>query len=215
MVKYCAFVLLICGFLLTACQNSDKSDSGSNGKNSNNSSGSSGEKTSGKSAGAKNTDTSDENSESYAPPVFNGTTKKSSKRNNLETSAVLDDVRTGRHDGFDRVVFEFKGAEMPGYYLEYIGEPITQCGSGTKIDLTGNGGLEIRFSPAQAHTDAGQPTIFFSDNEQNPNYSIVKKLKSTCDFEGNVTWVVGVSKANKYRVLTLEKPTRLAVDVEH
>ena len=174
-----------------------------------------GEKAGGGSDVSKNNDTSDKNSESYAPPVFNGTTKKTSKRNNLDSPAVLADVRTGKHEGFDRVVFEFKGPEMPGYFIEYIGEPITQCGSGTKIELTGNGGLEIRFSPAQAHTDAGQPTIFFSDNEQNPSFPVVRKLKSACDFEGNVTWVVGVSKANKYRVLTLENPTRLAVDIEH
>jgi len=157
----------------------------------------------------------DESSDNYAPPVFNGTTKKTRKTNALENPAVLGDVRTGRHKDFDRVVFEFKGSEMPGYYIEYIGEPITQCGSGSKVELTGNGGLEIRFTPAQAHTDSGQPTIFFSDNEQNPSYDLIKKVKSTCDFEGNVTWVVGVSKANNYRVFELENPTRLAVDIEH
>ncbi|NNE98906.1 MAG: hypothetical protein HKN25_07785 [Pyrinomonadaceae bacterium] len=213
MVKHFAFFLLICGFLLTACQNSETANSKSdqNGSKTNNSS----DENPPNSGGADSKDITDKNSESYAPPVFNGTTKKTSKRNNLESPAILADVRTGKHDGFDRAVFEFKGADLPGYYIEYIGEPITQCGSGTKVDLTGNGGLEIRFSPAQAHTDAGQPTIFFSDNEQNPNYTNIKKLKSTCDFEGNVTWVVGVSKANKYRVLTLENPSRLVVDVEH
>lgn len=215
MARYFAFTLLICGLFLTACTNSDPAGSDSNKTINDNSPATNGENTVEGSDGSKITNTSDENNESYAPPVFNGTTKKTSKRNNLESSAVLADVRTGKHKGFDRVVFEFKGSDMPGYYIEYIGEPITQCGSGTKVDLTGNGGLEIRFSPAQAHTDSGTPTIFFSDNEQNPSYTIIKKLRSTCDFEGNVTWVVGVSKANKYRVLTLENPTRLAVDIEH
>ena len=153
--------------------------------------------------------------DNYAPPVFNGTTKKTTKPNNLESPAVLADVRTGRHDGFDRVVFEFKGTAMPGYYIEYFGEPITQCGSGNEVELTGNGALEVRFSPAQAHTDDGTPTLFFSDNEQNPNYEVIKKVKSTCDFEGNVTWAVGISKANNYRIIELEDPIRLAVDIEH
>ena len=153
--------------------------------------------------------------DNYAPPVFNGTTKKTKKVNNLETPAVLADVRTGKHDGFDRVVFEFKGTEMPSFYIEYIGEPITQCGSGNEVELTGKGALEVRFTPAQAHTEDGKPTLFFSDNDQNPNYEVIKKVKSTCDFEGNVTWAVGISQANNYRVLELENPVRLAVDIEH
>jgi len=215
MVKHCAFLVLICGLFLAACQPPENSESKPKQDNSNIALASETGKTGNTSSKTDSKDSSDKNRESYSPPVFNGTTKKTSKRNNLESPAILADVRTGKHNGFDRVVFEFKGSEMPGYYIEYVGEPITQCGSGTKVDLTENGGLQIRFSPAQAHTEAGQPTIFFSDNEQNPNYKIIKKLKSTCDFEGNVTWVVGTSKANKYRVLTLENPTRLVVDIEH
>ncbi|NNE66072.1 MAG: hypothetical protein HKN33_05850 [Pyrinomonadaceae bacterium] len=207
-------LLVGCLLLLTACPASDTTNNATTqtGSGSNSSSSENG---AGTNPTPAPTQTNDSSKDGYAPPVFNGTTKKTRKVNNIESPAVLADVRTGKHNGFDRVVFEFKGSEMPGYYIEYIGEPITQCGSGNKVELTGNGGLEIRFAPAQAHTEEGKPTLFFSDNEQNPGYDIIKKVKSTCDFEGNVTWVVGVSKANNYRVLELENPVRLAVDIEH
>jgi len=217
MTKIFLVVLFVSGLLITACPGSGTTNTnvGQDNTVQNTTTNNAVNVTNGDSNSAGNETNTDENSDSYAPPVFNGTTKKTVKRNRLEIPAILADVRTGKHSGFDRVVFEFKGSELPGYYIEYVGEPITQCGSGTAVELTGTGGLEIRFTPAQAHTDRGQPTLFFSDNEQNPNYDMIKQLKSTCDFEGNVTWVLGVSKANKYRVLTFENPTRLALDIEN
>lgn len=209
MIKVC--LLTACLLLVTACPGTENSNNASTRTERDTNMYPAGEGSNKDDSAAT---TNSESNDNYAPPVFNGTTEKTNKKNDLENPAVLGDVRTGKHTGFDRVVFEFKGSEMPGYYIEYIGEPITQCGSGNKVELTGNGGLEVRFSPAQAHTEDGKPAMFFSDNEQNPGYDIIKKLKSTCDFEGNVTWAIGVSKANEYRVLELENPTRLAVDIK-
>lgn len=152
-------------------------------------------------------------SNTKTPSGFTGTKERTARENDIDDTAFLSDVRTGRHDSFDRVVFEFSGAEMPGYYIEYIDNPVTQCGSGNTVTLSGNGRLEVRFTPAQAHTEAGQPTI--ENNVQNPNYQIIKQLRSTCDFEGYVTWVIGVSSLNNYRVMELQTPTRLVVDIQH
>jgi hypothetical protein len=79
--------------------------------------------------------------------------------------------------------------------------------------VAGDAWLEIRFVPAQAHTDAGEPTV--TDRDRQPGLPIVKQIVSTCDFEGHVTWVLGVSSPNRYRVLELAAPTRLVIDVRH
>lgn len=144
---------------------------------------------------------------------FEGTAGIVEKKYEIQSVAVLSKVRTARHDGFDRAVFEFETAEMPGYHVEYIDKPVRQCGSGNPVNLQGDGWLEIRFQPAQAHTEEGKPTI--ENREQSPNLKIIKQLKLTCDFEADVTWVLGVASPNKYRVLEIKNPTRLAVDIKH
>lgn len=144
---------------------------------------------------------------------FEGTAGIISKRYEVREAALLVDVRTGRHDGFDRIVFEFKGTELPGYYIEYIDKPVRSCGSGEVVPLAGNGWLQIRFEPANAHTEEGKPTLNF--RELVPKLPVVLELRSTCDFEAHVEWVAGVTSPNRYRVLELSSPTRLVVDVKH
>ena len=145
---------------------------------------------------------------------FAGTAGITDKRNiGIKAPGVMNAVRTARHGNYDRVVFEFAGPELPGYHIEYIDKPVYACGSGNVVPLAGDAWLEVRFTDAQAHTPEGQPTI--QDRERAPGLPIIKELKITCDFEGEVTWVLGVSSPNKYRVLELKNPTRLAVDIKH
>ena len=131
---------------------------------------------------------------------------------NIKANGVMSEVRTALHGNYDRVVFEFMGAELPGYHLEYIDKPVRACGSGNVVPLAGDGWLEVRFTDAAAHAPEGDATI--KDRERTPNLPIIKEMKLTCDFEGEVTWVLGVSSPNRYRVLELKNPTRLAVDIK-
>jgi hypothetical protein len=126
-------------------------------------------------------------------------------------AALLVDVRSARHDGFERVAFEFAQAR-PGYRVEYVDKPVRRCGSGEPTAIAGDGWLEVRFYVAEAHTPSGAPTI--ARREQRPELALVKELEQTCDFEGYVTWVVGVSRPNKYRVITLTKPDRIVIDIK-
>lgn len=144
---------------------------------------------------------------------FEGTAGITDEKREIKRIAVLREVRTAQHNGYDRTVFEFEGAEMPGYHIKYIDKPVRACGSGDVVPLKGDGWLEIRFQPAQAHTEEGKPTV--EARQRAPNHKIIKELKLTCDFEADVTWVLGVSSPNKYRTLELKNPTRLAVDIKH
>jgi hypothetical protein len=126
---------------------------------------------------------------------------------------TLRAVRAARNAGFDRVVFEFDGPQLPGYHLEYVDRPVPRCGSGDATEVAGQGWLQVRLTPAQAHTDAGQPTV--TAREQKPSLPLLQELELTCDFEGEVTWVLGNARPQPYRVMELREPTRLVVDVRH
>ncbi len=127
-------------------------------------------------------------------------------------AATLVAVRTGTHDGFDRVVFEFD-ERVPGYHLEYIDQPVRKCGSGRTTQMAGDGWLEIRMYPANAHTSEGEPTI--AERERMLNLPVLSELELTCDFEAVVTWVLGVESPNRYRVSELSGPPQLIIDIRH
>ena len=125
--------------------------------------------------------------------------------------ATLQAVRSAAHDGFDRVVFEFAEATLPSYHLAGPDAPVRQCGSGRPVSLAGDARLEVRFDRTRAHTDTGTPTV--TDRERSPDLPRLRALTLTCDFEGTVTWALGLATPGPFRVAELFDPTRLVVDL--
>jgi hypothetical protein len=143
---------------------------------------------------------------------FQGTAGIVEKPATVIKPVVLTAVDTARHGHFDRVVFRFDGDRLPGYRIAYIDRPIRACGSGQAVPVTGDGWLEMRLIPAAAHAD-GEPII--RRRSRASSLPVLKQLELTCDFEGVVTWVGGLSAPNRYRVLELADPPRLVVDIRH
>ncbi|WNG13924.1 hypothetical protein [Cystobacter fuscus] len=129
-----------------------------------------------------------------------------------QKAATLREVRAARNEGFDRVVFQFDGETLPGYRVEYLDGPAIRCGSGDPTEVAGQGRLQVSLQPAQAHEN-GQATI--ASRERTAALPVLQELEQTCDFEGEVTWVLGVKQPQAYRVLELHAPTRIVVDVRH
>jgi hypothetical protein len=125
-------------------------------------------------------------------------------------AAVLRDVRTGVHDGFVRVVFAFD-ARVPGYHVEYVDRPVYHCASGEPVPIAGDAWLAVRFRIAAAHTEAGEATV--AERDRRLDGPLLRQLTLTCDFEGDVTWVLGLSSPNRYRLAELRDPPRLVLDV--
>lgn len=126
---------------------------------------------------------------------------------------VLSSVESATHASYDRVTFEFSTGGVPGHHVEYIEEPIRECGSGNEVDVAGTGRLVVRLEPAQAHDDQGQVTI--QSRTRALAMPALDEMKLTCDFEGQVQWVLGVVSPAPFRVTELAAPPRLVVDVRH
>jgi hypothetical protein len=126
---------------------------------------------------------------------------------------VVSALRTGTHEGFDRVTIELAGAGVPGYHAEYVDKPLHQCGSGNEVFPVGQGWLEIRLEPAQAHTDEGAPTLPAREIEATGR--LLRRIYVTCDFEAVVSLVLAVDSPNEFQIVTLRNPTRIVVDVRH
>jgi hypothetical protein len=125
--------------------------------------------------------------------------------------ATLRDVRTGVNAGFDRVVLEFAGGELPAHRIEYVDRPVRECGSGRSVAVAGDGWLAITLRPARAHTDEGRSTV--QRRNRRLDMPVARQLVFTCDFEAVVQIVLGVGSPNEFRVVELGDPARLIVDV--
>src|SRR3989454_4158254 len=125
--------------------------------------------------------------------------------------ALLRAVETSSGPGYDRVVFEFAGDSVPGYHVEYMTAPVRRCGSGNPVALAGAGRLVVRFEPARAHDEQGNPSP--AERERATGLPTLKDMKLVCDFEGQVEWVLGVAAAAPYRVSETTAPARVVVDI--
>ena len=169
-------------------------------------------------AGAENRNTAGNSNRAVesgdaSPDDFEGTTGSYQRSGFSVAPALLREIRTAEQDGFDRVVFEFAGKEIPNFTIEYVDKPVRQCGSGNVAQVAGDGWLEVKFKATNAHTEAGEATI--AARERRLSLPSLKELEITCDFEAEVIAVLGVASPNPYRVLELSNPTRVVVDIKH
>lgn len=125
-------------------------------------------------------------------------------------SAVLRDVRTGDQQSFDRVVFEFEGTTLPDAEIKVVERPI-QCGSGLPVQVAGKVYLQVRLTPAQAHTEEGKPTL--ANRGRKLSLPILREVRQICDFEGEVTWILGLAERREHKIMELQGPIRLVIDI--
>ncbi len=123
---------------------------------------------------------------------------------------LLVAVRAAHHPDVDRLVFEFTGGLPERTTTRYVAQVVGD-GSGLPIPLAGRAQLEIGFSRAAAHTDAGRATVPSRTAWALPN---VVATVVTGDFEAVVTYGVGLASRQPVRVTTLRNPSRVVVDVE-
>ena len=71
--------------------------------------------------------------------------------------ALLTDVRLGRHEGYDRIVFEFLPGGRPGYRVRFVRPPIVEDASGNEVEVDGEAFLSIRLEPALGLRPRGKP----------------------------------------------------------
>ena len=126
---------------------------------------------------------------------------------------ILRAVRTGLQPNADRVVFEFNNTKLPAWQIEYVDRPVRDCGSGDAVPVAGEAWLQVRFTGAQAHTEKGASSG--GPRRRALAQPIARELVRTCDFEGEVTWVVGVVRPNGYTANTMTSPYRLVIDIAH
>ncbi len=117
-------------------------------------------------------------------------------------------ARVGEDPGYDRFVLQLDPI-VPTYTVKRQAKPVFQGPSGQDITLSGTYGVLVTVHSAQgATTFTGSPDLI------HPEFQVLKEARQIQDFEGYVSWGLGLSKPACMRVFVLQDPARLVVDFQ-
>jgi hypothetical protein len=130
---------------------------------------------------------------------FDGGTEPVELPSKAAHTALLTDVQVEHGAGVDRVTFAFE-ADVPGVQVEYVEHP-TEDGSGAAVQVAGTGKLQVRFAPASGADLTGETpvTTYTGPARIEGDGGSVQEVVRSGDFEGVLTWVVGIDAKAKFR----------------
>ena len=127
--------------------------------------------------------------------------------------ANIVDVRVGTHDGYDRLVIEFDQG-TPEFTLDRAEPPFSADASGLPLTVEGDSFLGLVMRGGTKQTDAGASS-YAGPTEFEPDLPTLVHAVEAGDFERQSTWYLGLEEESCVRVLRLDEPPRLVIDVEH
>jgi hypothetical protein len=142
-----------------------------------------------------------------ALPAFS-TAPKSSP--DTRDPALLRGAAAGCHGTFDRFVVQ-ASLSAPGYDVRYVSRVVADP-SGRPVSLLGATRIRVAFKLAGGHDNRGTNYLPGTLTPLCPNLLQVKK---TGDFEGVVSFGLGLRRMTGFRVFRLQNPMRVVIDVAH
>jgi hypothetical protein len=129
----------------------------------------------------------------------------------LPPQPLIDAVRTGAHAdlGYDRLTIEFQNGQPASIQLDpQSGTSFTRDPKGDTVKLAGTNGIKVRIFSTDAHT------AYSGSQDIKTGFTGLLEVRLIGDFEGYVTWALGLSKPACYRTSILTNPTRLVIDIQ-
>jgi hypothetical protein len=138
----------------------------------------------------------------------------------VEERGYLTMVRAAALDGNpggSRVEFEFDPV-VPGYTIDYAEGDVTEDGSGDKVEVDGQAVLLVRFENAGGARIEGEDVVRTYTGPERVAATgaegVVIEVVDAGDFEGVVTWAIGLrQRVGGFAVTTLSNPSRLVLDL--
>jgi len=153
------------------------------------------------------------------PCTFSGATDPAQAGADAPTR-LLTDVRVGVHDCYERVTFELKpragDAEGPvGWKAAYEPGPVTEDGSGRTVPVKGTAYLVVHMNAQGVDlTKADAPATYTGPASiEAAGATRIQQVRRTGDFEGVLTWVIGLDRTRPFHVSPQDNPARVVVDV--
>ncbi len=146
-----------------------------------------------------------------APPFPANTDADTAEAQAGEGPTVVTDLRIGRHDGFDRVVFEVSGSAVPGWDVAYADSPTT-AGRGDRAEVPGTAFLRVTLTGITNPYEAPD-TAEVSRGTVSAQGGTVAGVYYDSVYEGQALAYVGVGAQTPFRVYALTNPSRVVVEI--
>lgn len=133
-------------------------------------------------------------------------------RSEQPAEMMIEDVRAGAHDGFDRLVVELSGTGSPSVIAGYEADPRQQA-SGNELRPAGNAFFTLLIQGVPLSMSADEAIVAKSD----PAGAAAGNIVGVADggvFEADAQYVVGLDTERPYKLTMLENPTRVVVDFQ-
>lgn len=137
------------------------------------------------------------------------------------SSNQITNLRSGRHDCFDRLVVDLKGKSPTGYQVRYVSVVRSQ-GSGKVVPLRGGAKLAITVRAPAYNPNTGVATYDPPNASEAVNvsgYDTFRQVALAGSFEGQTLVGLGVRARLPMRAFTItdaaHKQARLVIDVAH
>jgi hypothetical protein len=101
--------------------------------------------------------------------------------------------------GVDRVSFRFRqtdpeATDPPLYFVRYVDQLVTD-GEGAPVEVAGKAFVSVSFMAVGVDLSSETPIeVYTGPDEFTPAFPTVRQLKKTGDFEGVVSWGIGLAR---------------------
>jgi hypothetical protein len=148
-------------------------------------------------------------------PSASTSPQKSSANANRETM-YLESVTTGADECTAKVLFGFEEqAPGPGFEVSYQPADTAKIedASGNPIEIDGDAFLVVKLNPAMtAKIDGDQVTKTYNGPRRISGSDPITEVVKTGDFEGVVTWVIGLDSKRSFTTNASE--SQLAIEID-
>ena len=147
--------------------------------------------------------------------AFDGTTADATSKATAGSTAFLRSIRVSHGDGVDRVTFQFDGSGRPASAVGYVARPVAD-GSGEAVAVQGAASLKVRLEPSSMTDLRGSSPIatYTGPDRVTGDSRVVTEVVKGGDFEGVVTWFVGVRRRAPFRIRVLTStPSELTIEL--
>jgi hypothetical protein len=165
-----------------------------------------------------NADTRDTLGVRRSPCAFFGTTAdQASGPNPFENLSTISgrSMRVGAHPCFDRVVFEFRGdGPVPGWTARYV-DVIRNEETGQPVEppIQGTAYIDVHFGAWFTGEPLGQPPFEGPTRIVTTDFRGLREARVLGGFESISELGIGVDRVRPFRVIWLEDPVRLVIDI--
>jgi len=205
--------LVLAAALMAACGDGDDDSSASTASSTSSSTSSNSAPATTPGSAGRGTPSTEGDGSTDAPP-FPANMEPDSDAAAAGSAVTVTNIRTGRHDGFDRVVFDVAGTGTPGWDVRYVDEAVEQ-GRGETIPVQGEAILQVTLTGVGYPTETGIQEYDGSQPLPGSGTEVVTEVVWDSTFEGTSVAFVGTTEQTPFRVYLLTDPVRVVLDVVH